>query len=139
MDSKRSIGLVPPFEGADRWVLGCVKILTPGLTVSPYDVLVGGELAERHRPPGVELLGGDADLGPEAELLAVGESGGGVDGDGARVDGADEASGGGDVLGDDRLGVAGPEAVDVSDGGVEVSHDRHRHLEGQEFPGEVVV
>ena len=38
-----------------------------------------GQLAEAHRAAGVELLGGDADLGAEAELLAVDEPGRGVD------------------------------------------------------------
>ena len=39
----------------------------------------------------MELLGGDADLGPEAELTAVGEARRGVDQDRRRVDLGDEA------------------------------------------------
>ena len=43
------------------------------------DVLRGGELAQAHGPAGVQLLGADADLGAEAELLAVDEPGRRVD------------------------------------------------------------
>src|SRR5699024_6694158 len=55
------------------------------VTRSPSDValpdddpLAGGHLRQPHGPAGMELLGGDADLGPEAELGAVGEAGRGV-------------------------------------------------------------
>ena len=44
------------------------------LAVAPDDVLVGGELAQAHRAARVQLLRRDADLGAEAELLAVGEA-----------------------------------------------------------------
>jgi hypothetical protein len=40
--------------------------------------LVAGEFAETHGAAGVELVGGDADLGAEAELATVGEAGGDV-------------------------------------------------------------
>ena len=43
------------------------------------DVGGGGQLRQAQRPAGVQLLGGDADLGAEAELAAVGEPGRGVD------------------------------------------------------------
>src|SRR5580698_9737725 len=46
---------------------------------SLHDILVGGQLPQAHWPPGVQLLGADADLGAEAELLTVGETGRGVD------------------------------------------------------------
>ena len=45
------------------------------LTVAAHDVLRRGQLAQPHRPAGVQLLGRDADLGAEAELLAVDEPG----------------------------------------------------------------
>jgi hypothetical protein len=45
------------------------------VAVAAHDVLGGGELAEAHGAAGVQLLGADADLRPEAELLAVDEAG----------------------------------------------------------------
>ena len=57
-----------------------------GLAVAVDDELEGGELPQAHGAPGVELLGGDADLGAEAELLAVDEPGGGVHEHGGGVD-----------------------------------------------------
>ncbi len=45
------------------------------LAVAPHDELGRGELAQPHRSAGVELLGADADLGAEAELVAVHEPG----------------------------------------------------------------
>ena len=47
----------------------------PGLPFALYHELPGGELVEPHRPEGVELAGGDADLGAEPELAAVVEAG----------------------------------------------------------------
>jgi len=63
----------------------------------------------------VELGGGDADLGAEAELVAVGEAGGGVDQHGAGVDLADKPLGMGVFFGDDRLGVERAVTVDMVD------------------------
>src|SRR6476661_3304062 len=48
------------------------------LTVAHHHVLGGGHLRQPHRAAGVQLLGGDADLGAEAELAAVDEPAGGV-------------------------------------------------------------
>ena len=92
----------------------------PHLPVAVDDVLHARQLAQPHRAAGVQLLGGDADLGPEAELAAVDEAGRGVDEHGGGVDLATEALGGAQVAGDDGLGVPRPEAGDVVDGGVEV-------------------
>ena len=50
------------------------------------DVGGGGQLRQAERPARVQLLRRDADLGPEAELAAVGEPGGGVDEHRGRVD-----------------------------------------------------
>jgi hypothetical protein len=58
--------------------------------VAGDDVRGGGQLPQTHRPPGVQLLSGDTDLGSEAELLAVGEPGGGIDHHGRRVCGGGE-------------------------------------------------
>src|SRR4051794_38204472 len=56
----------------------------PNVTVADHDPLRRGEFRQAHGPPRVQLLGGDADLGTETELGAVGEGGGGVDGDDGR-------------------------------------------------------
>ena len=79
------------------------------------DVLGGGQLAQAHRAAGVELLGADADLGAEAELLAVDEAGRGVDEHRGGVDLAGEAVGRREVAGDDGLGVTRAVAGDVVD------------------------
>src|SRR3954452_13524590 len=49
------------------------------VAVAGDDVGRGGQLRQPQRPPGVQLLRGDADLRAEPELAAVGEPGGGVD------------------------------------------------------------
>ena len=80
-----------------------------------------------HRPPHVELLGRDPDLGAEPELLAVGESGGGVDHHHRAVGAVDKGVGRRDVLGDDRFGVPGAVGEDMLDSRIEVGHHPHRH------------
>ena len=47
--------------------------LLPHLSVSVNNVFGAGELLQTHGSPGVHLLGGDADLGAQTELVAVGE------------------------------------------------------------------
>ena len=49
------------------------------LALTPDHPTFGGQRLETHRPANMELLGRDADLGPEPELLAIGESGRGID------------------------------------------------------------
>ena len=61
------------------------------LAVPVHVVLVGGELAEAHRPARVQAVRADADLGAEAELEAVGEARRGVDEDRGGVDLGEEA------------------------------------------------
>ena len=78
------------------------------------DVLDTGQLAKAHRAPGVQLLGRDADLGPEAELTAIDEAGRRVDQHGGGIDLADKASRCLEVAGDDRLGVSRAEPGDVA-------------------------
>ncbi len=56
-------------------------------------VLEGGELLDADRAAGVHAAGGDADLGAEAELAAVGELGRGVVQDDRRIDLGEEALG----------------------------------------------
>src|SRR5699024_11914346 len=52
--------------------------LCADLAVAPDDVLVGAQLGQAHGAAGVQLLGGDAHLAPQAELAPVGEAGGAV-------------------------------------------------------------
>ena len=98
-----------------------------------------GQLLETHRAACVELLGRDSDLGPEPELLTVDETGRRVDQHGGGIDLAGEPIGGDDVVGDDRLGVAGGGLVDMADGLVKIIHDLDTHLHSQELGGKVVV
>ncbi len=99
------------------------------------DVLGGGELPQPHGAAGVELLGADADLGAEAELLAVDEPGRGVDQDGGGVDLAGEAVGGGQVGGDDGLAVTGAVPGDVVDGLVDRRPPPRPPASGRGTPG----
>src|SRR4051812_12782940 len=55
------------------------------LPVPEDDELGRGERLQAHGAPGVQLLGGDPDLGAEAEPLAVDPPGGGVHQDGGGV------------------------------------------------------
>src|SRR6476619_5591865 len=59
--------------------------LRPNLAVAVDDVLQRGQLPEAHGAPSMQLLGGDADLGAEPELLTVDEAGRRVDQHGGRV------------------------------------------------------
>src|SRR4051812_48124920 len=47
----------------------------PDMTISHCHPCRTRQLGEPHRPARMELLGGNADLCPESELLAVGEAG----------------------------------------------------------------
>src|SRR5690606_18075527 len=94
----------------------------PGLAVAAHDELLGGELAQAHRPTRVPLLRGDADLRADPELLAGHEPGGGVDHHRRGVDLPGEAVGRRQVAGDDGLAVAGAVPPDVGHGIVERRH-----------------
>src|SRR5688572_33085161 len=82
--------------------------LVPSTDVSlaPHYPSLGGQCLETHRPPNMELLGGDADLRSKSELLAVGESSRGVHGHHRRVSLVDEPVGGPQVFRNNRLGVS---------------------------------
>ncbi len=67
----------------------------------------------------MEFVGGDADLGAEAVFATVGEAGGGVDEDAGGVDFGGEFFGGGEVGGDDGVGVLAGVFGDVGDGFVD--------------------
>src|SRR5690606_27238662 len=94
--------------------------LGPRLALAAHPVLVAGQLLRANRSAGVQLAGGDADLGAHAELATVGELRRGVVHHDAGIDLVQEAGGGRGVAGDDRLGVVGAVAVDVGDGVVKV-------------------
>ena len=74
-------GLIAPRDRGIRHVS-----LGADLTVAEDQILGCGQLPQSHGAAGVQLLGADADLGTEAELLAVGEPGGHVHHDRGGVD-----------------------------------------------------
>ena len=80
-------------------------------------------------------MSGDADLGAQAELVAVGEASGGVDIYRSRVHLIQELLGGEVVVGDDGLGVAGAVGVDELHRLVKAAH----HLDGQNIVAELGV
>src|SRR5512135_171518 len=89
--------------------------LVAHLPVAQHDPLLRREAFEPHRAARMELVGGDADLGAQAVLEAVGEARGGVHHHRARVHLAQEGLGVRPVLGDDRVGVLRAVARDVLD------------------------
>src|SRR5205809_7145447 len=97
----------------------------PDLSVAVDDVLERAELAKPDQRTRVELLRGVADLGPYAELPAVGEARRGVDVDARRIDAQRERARRGDALGDDRFRVPAPVHVDVLDRLLDRGHDLH--------------
>ena len=82
-----------------------VASLRPRLAGAAHHILEAGELLDADGAARVQLAGGDADLGAEAELAAVGELGRGIVQDDGAVDLAQEALGRRRVRGDDRVGV----------------------------------
>lgn len=76
-------------------------------------ILVAGEFAQGHRSAGVELVGGNADLGTEAKFFAIGEAGGDVVKHAGAVDAVKENVCGCGIGGDDAIGVMGTILVDV--------------------------
>ena len=88
------------------------RLPRPYLPTPPQHIFENSELLGPDRAAGVELAGGDSDLGAEAELAAAGELGGGVPDHDRAVDAVEEG-GGGFVGGDERFGMAGAEAGDA--------------------------
>src|ERR1700722_20719859 len=97
--------------------------LGPCLPVAAHPVLERAELLEPNRPARVHAPGGDADLGAEAELSAVGELGRGVVQDDRRIDLLQEPLGHGPVLGHDAVGVMRAVGLDVVDRRIETVDD----------------
>src|SRR5262249_37053448 len=75
------------------------------LAVAEDDEFLRRQALEADRAAGVQLVSGDADLGAEAVLVAVGEARRGIPHHRAGIDLAQEALGARAVTGDDRVGM----------------------------------
>ena len=96
------------------------------MAVAPDYVFGARQLFDADRAAGVQLAGGDADLGPHAELAAVGELGRGIDQDDGAVDLFNEGIRRFLVGGDDAVRVLGAVFVDVFDGLLDAVDDPDR-------------
>ena len=92
------------------------------------DVLVTAQFFQPHGAAGMQLLGGDAHFAAQAELAAIGETGGAVDIDGGAVHSRREQVGVGRRPGQDDLAVSVGVLGDVANG---MSYDVD-HLEGED-------
>src|SRR6188472_1640820 len=99
------------------------------LAVAVDDVLVGRQLAQTDRSTRVQLLGRVADLGPHAELEAIGEAGRGVGVDDGGVNSSGETLRSLGRRADDRLRVSGAVSVDMVDRLVERVDDGNGQLQ----------
>src|SRR4029079_11649343 len=102
-------------------------------------VLKLAELAQADRAASVQLLRRVADLGPHAELAAVGEAGRGVDVDAGRVDAELECPRRVDRARDDGLGMAGAVLADVVDRLVDRVDDFDGEDQGEELGCAVLI
>src|SRR5215510_7921598 len=100
----------------------------PDLSRAAHAILEAGELLDTDRAAGVKTAGGDADLGAEPELAAVGELGRGVVQHDRGIDLAQEFLRRRTVFRDDRIGMVGAVALDMPDRGV----DAVDHLGGDD-------
>src|ERR1700758_1604680 len=89
------------------------------LTVSPHNPFGRGQFRQPHRPAGMQLLGGDADLSTETELLAVGERRRRVDHHRRGIDSVGKPLCGSHIAGHYCLGMPAAVFVDVGDRGVD--------------------
>src|SRR5579859_5346921 len=105
----------------------------PQLAVANDNELVAGQFLEAHRTAGVDFVGGNADLGAEPILAAVGEAGAGVPKHAGAVDFAQEFLGSRFVARDDRVAVGGPVFRNVIDGFVDVLDDAYGENEVEIF------
>ena len=81
----------------------------------------------------MQLVGGNADLRPQAELETIGEARGRIHDHRAGIHFAQEAPRPGDVFGDDGVGVLRTVDGDVLDRLVEVIHHAHGEDGGEIF------
>src|SRR6201997_141550 len=72
---------------------------------SVYAILEAGQLFDAHRPARMEAASGDADLGAEAELAAIGELGRGVVQHDCGIDLVEKFFGRSMIFRHDRIGV----------------------------------
>src|SRR6476620_4316113 len=82
-------------------------LLYPDLALTLHDPLRRGELGQAHRAAGVQLLRRNTHFGAQAQLAAVGEPRGRVHDDRCRIHLGDETLRVGEIVGQDRLRVAG--------------------------------
>src|SRR5699024_6246773 len=108
------------------------------LAVAPDDVLVGAQLGQAHGAAGVQLLGGDAHLAPQAELAPVGEAGGAVDVDRRAVHRCGEPLDVACRLAEDGVAVAGGVGGDVLHRVLHAVHHPHRQDVVEELGVEVL-
>src|SRR5256885_15562439 len=87
----------------------------PDLPRAAHAILETRQLLDADRSARVETARGDADLGAEPELAAVGELGRRVVQDDRGIDLAEKFLRCGAILGDDRVGVMRAEALDMGD------------------------
>src|SRR3546814_14054582 len=83
------------------------------LAIPAHEPLIGRQPFQRDRPPRVQPPRRDADFGAEAEFAAVGELRRGVVHDDRAVDSRQQTPGGPRILGDDRVGVASRQRLDM--------------------------
>ena len=69
---------VKPLPAREKVAPAPAEFSRSDLPRSVYAILEAGQLLDAHRPARMEAAGGDADLGAEAELAAIGELGRGV-------------------------------------------------------------
>src|SRR5436190_21220594 len=95
----------------------------PGLPGAVHAIFETRQLLGADRAAGVEFAGGDADLGAEAELAAIGELRRGVVQHDRRVDLVEEFLCGLRILGHDRVGVARAVIMDMGDRFIDAADD----------------
>src|SRR5690349_3979352 len=120
-------------SAAFRVLVYVTALLPADLAFALDDPLRGGELGQAHGAAGVELLRGDAHLGTQAQLPAVGKPCGGVDDHGSGVNLGDEPLGVGEAVGEDRFRVSGGPGPDVLDGFVQAVHHGHSQVQVHVF------
>src|SRR5690554_1915926 len=103
----------------------------PDVAVAEYHVLLGGQPFEANRATGVDLVSGDADLGPQTILKAIGKAGRGVDHHRTGVHLGQEPAGTGVVLGNDAVGMLGTVTIDVLDGTIKPVYHTYRQNRSQ--------
>src|ERR1700722_5573526 len=126
-----------PLAAASSRVNFGARSSRPDLSAAAHAVLEGRELLDADRAARMEAAGRDADLGPEAELAAVGELGRGIVQNNGRIDLAQELLRRRRVGGDDGVGVMGAIALHMRDRALDPVHQLGRD-DGVEILGRPV-